>query len=93
MNKKKLVTGIFFWIFLALLMVRDIKMLITSDLFGFFVSFCFGLFFSYYIVAYLFGWDMINYGGGLIKKGEHDFARAMFFVIFICFWMWSFFCI
>lgn len=91
LNNRKLVIGILLWIFLALLMVRDIG-LVTTDSFGFIVTLFFGLFFSYQIVAYLFGWlmPMLTFTGGL-KKGEHDFLRTVMFLVFICFWLWSFF--
>ena len=91
LNNKKLIAGIFLCLFLALLMVRDIG-LITSDPFGFIVIFIFGLWLSYQIVAYLFGWlmPMLTFTGGL-KKGEHDFIRAIMFLIFIGFWLWGFF--
>lgn len=71
-------------------MVRDIE-LMTSDPFGFAVTFFFGLLISYHIVAYLFGWDILTIGGFQVKKGEHDFWRLIMFVFFICFWLWGFF--
>lgn len=90
-NNRKIITGIFLCLSLALLMVRDIGR-ITTDPFGFIVVFIFGLWLSYQIVAYLFGWlmPMLTFTGGL-KKGEHDFIRAIMFIVFICFWLWGFF--
>ena len=90
LNNKKLWFGIALWILLALIMVRDIG-LVAIDLFSFTVNFFFGLFFSYYIIAYLFGWDMLNYGGLPMKKGKDDIWRTIMFIVFICFWLWGFF--
>ena len=91
LNNKKLCFGIILWVFLALVMVRDMGLAIT-DSFSFIVNLVFGLFFSYQIVAYLFGWlmPMLTFTGGL-KKGEHDILRFIAFVMFICFWLWGFF--
>lgn len=89
LNNRRLALGIFLWAFLALLMVKDIEM-ITSDPFGFIVNFTFGLFFSYYFIAYLFGWHM-PHSVGLLKKGEHDFWRFIMLLVFVCLWLWSFF--
>ena len=66
-NKNTLLGG-FVWISLALIMVRDVG-LIQSDLKGFFGGLLLGLFLSYQIVAYLFGWIMptITFTAGLVK--------------------------
>ena len=92
LKNKKLIAGILLWVVLALLMVQDAIERISSDAFEFFTVFFFGLFFSYQIIAYLFGWlmPMLTFTGGL-KKGEHDFIRAIMFVVFIGFWLWGFF--
>ena len=89
LNNRRLALGIFLWVFLALLMVKDIGM-ITSDSFGFIVNFTFGLFFSYYLIAFLFGWHM-PHSVGLLKKGKHDFWRIIMLLVFVCLWLWSFF--
>ena len=67
-NKKTLV-GIFVWISLALIMVRDTG-LIKSDIHDFIGVFFGGLFISYKITAYLFGWAMPALTW--LEKGKHD---------------------
>ncbi|NDL69727.1 hypothetical protein [Vreelandella alkaliphila] len=90
LNNKKLLIGILLWCFLALIMVKGVEgaELEVSD---FIVRFLFGLFFSYHIVAYLFGWDMLNLGGLQMKKGKDDVWRTSMFIFFICTWVWWFF--
>ena len=90
-NKRKLTLGIFICIFLALLMVRNLG-LIKTDSNQFFSVTIFGLFVSYQIVAFLFGWlmPMLTFTGGL-KKGENDLLRFIMFVFFIGMWFFLFF--
>lgn len=90
MIQKKTALGIITWLTLSISMVREIE-LITSNPFGFFISLVFGVFFSYHIVAYIFGWNMLTVGGFQVRKGEHDFWRLLMFIFFTCLWLWSFF--
>lgn len=90
-NRKKLLLGIFICVFLVLLMVGDLG-LIKSDPDQFFIGTLLGLFISYQIVAFLFGWvmPMLTFSGGL-KKGEHDLLRFIMFMFFIGMWIFLFF--
>jgi hypothetical protein len=48
-----------------------------------------GLIFSYYIVAYFFGWSMpLNVGA--LKKGKNKILRFIILIVFIGFWLWGF---
>ena len=89
LKNKKTVHGIIICLILALVMARDFG-LFFDNFFGFLVRFIFGILISYYITAFLFGWDMIITGGSLLKKGEHDVLRFIAFVMFIGFWLWLF---
>ena len=86
-NKTKI--AICIWLFLAILMQRDLSTAIESP-FDFMIGLIFGMFFSYYITTFLFGFDMINYGGSFLKKGENDIIRTIMFIVFSLFWLWSF---
>ena len=88
LKNKNLALGIATCAILALVMARNYS-LIFDDFFHFLVRFLFGILMSYYIVAYLFGWDMII-TGGFLKKGENDLIRTIMFLVFICFWLWLF---
>ncbi|MBD3896815.1 hypothetical protein IEI94_13220 [Halomonas sp. ML-15] len=90
-GRSKLALGIFFWISLAFLMLRDVNEKLEIGVHAVIVTFLFGLVFSYYIVAYLFGWLMptITFIASLVK-GKNDILRAVMFIIFICFWLWGF---
>ena len=89
LKNNKLALGIASCVILALVMARNYS-LIFDDFFHFLVRFLFGILISYYIVAFLFGWDMIVTGGSFLKKGEHGFIRLIMFLVFICFWLWLF---
>lgn len=89
-NNRKLILGVFLCIFLTLVMVKDLG-LIKSDPDQFFISILLGSFVNYYIVAYLLSWDMINYGGGMLKKGEHDLPRRILFISCVFMWIFWFF--
>ncbi len=88
---KKILAGVFVCLSLALLMVRDIG-LISSDFPGFLSALFVGLFISYQITAYLFGWTMplLTFVGGL-KKGKHDILRVIMFVFVASIWLMLFF--
>lgn len=88
---RKILAGIFVCLSLALLMVRDMD-LISSDFLGFLGALLGGLFISYKITAYMFGWTMpmLTLTGGL-KKGKHDILRAIMFVFFTSIWLILFF--
>lgn len=89
-DRMKFILSIFFCFFLAAVMVRDIE-IIVSEPTVFISLYFFGLFVSYYIVAYMVGWNMLNYGGNMLKRGEHDVLRAILFLVFICIWIGLFF--
>ena len=90
LKNKKTAIGIAILLLLALAMAKGYSLTI-EDFFSFFARFLFGLFISYQIVAYIFGWimPMLTFSGGL-NKGENNILRLIMFLVFICFWLWMF---
>lgn len=89
-NKKpRLFLGFTAWFLMAILMLRNPIEKLQIGVAEFIMHFLIGLIFSYYIVAYFFGWPMpLNVGA--LRKGKNEALRLIVLIMFIGFWLWGF---
>lgn len=88
-KKAKTLLGLIFWFFLAVLMLRNPIEKLQTGVSELIMHLIIGLIFSYYIVAYFFGWSMpLNVGA--LRKEENKILRLVMLIVFIGFWLWGF---